>query len=34
MGKFNGLGTAVVVCVLFWTFVIVLLAHVWECRYE
>lgn len=28
MGKFNGLGTAVVVCVLFWTFVIALLAHV------
>lgn len=28
MGKFNGLGTAVVICVLFWTFVIVLLAHV------
>lgn len=28
MGKFNGLGTAVVVCVLFWAFVIVLLAHV------
>lgn len=28
MGKFNGLGTAVVGCVLFWTFVIVLLAHV------
>lgn len=27
MGKFNGLGAAVVVCVLFWTFVIAVIGH-------
>lgn len=28
MGKFNGLGTAVVVCVLFWVLVVMMLTHI------
>lgn len=28
MGKFNGLGTAVVFCVLFWAIVIAVIGHV------
>lgn len=28
MGKFNDLGTAVVGCVLFWIFVVVMLTHI------